>query len=98
MSLELWFHPEAEAELIDAADFYAQQDPGLDARFIAEVERALGQIVRFPEAAPPVRSHLRRKELPGYPFSLIYTLTDTQIRVLAVAHHKRRPLYWQGRS
>jgi len=53
MSLELWFHPDAEAELTDAAHFYAQQDPGLDTRFIAEFERALGQIVRFPEAASP---------------------------------------------
>jgi plasmid stabilization system protein ParE len=98
MSLELWFHPDAEAELTDAADFYARQGPGLDTRFIAEVEHALGQIVRFPEAAPPVHGHLSRKVLPGYPFSLIYALTDTQIRVLAVAHQKRRPFYWRGRA
>jgi len=98
MSRELWFHPDAEAELTDATDSYAQQGPGLDRRFIAEVERALGQIARFPEAASPIRGRLRRKVLPGHPYSLIYALTDTQIRVLAIAHQKRRPFYWRGRS
>ena len=98
MSRELWFHPDTEAELTEAVDFYTRQGPGLAARFIAEVEHALGQIVQFPEAAAPVHGGLRRKLLPSYPFSLIYRLTDTQIRVLAVAHQKRRPFYWQTRS
>ena len=98
MSRALWFHPDAEAELTQAVDFYAQQGPGLDARFIAELEYALAQIVRFPEAAGPIHGDLRRKLLSSYPFSLIYRLTDTQIRVLAVAHQKRRPFYWQTRS
>jgi plasmid stabilization system protein ParE len=66
MSLALWFHPDAEAELSDAADFYALQSPGLDARFVSEVEQALAQIAKFPEAAPPFRDRLRRKVLPGF--------------------------------
>ena len=98
MSLALWFHPDAEAELTDAADFYALQGPGLEASFIAEIERALAQIVRFPEAAPPIRGRLRSKVLSGCPFLIVYALTDAQIRVLAVAHEKRRPYYWRGRS
>ena len=98
MSRELWFHPDTEAELTEALDFYAQQGPGLDRRFVAEFEHALGQIVRFPEAAAPLHGRLRRKLLPSYPFSLIYRLTDTRIRVLAVAHQKRRPFYWRTRS
>jgi len=45
MSLPLWFHPEAETELNDAADYYALQSPGLDQQFIAAIEQALAQIV-----------------------------------------------------
>jgi len=52
MSRPLWFHPEAETELNDAADYYALQSPGLDRQFIAEIEKALSQIVAFPEASP----------------------------------------------
>ena len=44
---------EAETELNNAADHYALQCPGLDQRFIAEIELALSQIVAFPAASSP---------------------------------------------
>jgi len=98
MSLPLWFHPDAETELNDAADCYALQSPGLDQQFMAEIEQALAQIVEFPEAAAPGRDRTRSKVLLGYPYSLMYSVNQSGIRVLAVAHHKRRPFYWHGRS
>jgi len=98
MSRPLWFHPQAETELNDAADYYALQSPGLDRQFIAEIEKALSQIVAFPEASSPVHARTRRKVLLGYPYSLMYSVTDVQIRILAVAHHARRPFYWHGRD
>ena len=98
MSRSLRFHPEAETDLGDAADPYALQCPGLDRRFIAEIELALAQIVAFPEASSPVNARTRRKILPGYPYSLMYSVTAAEIRVLAVAHHARSPFYWHGRE
>ena len=98
MSRSLRFHPEAEAELNDAADYYAPWSPGLDQRFIAEMELALAQIVAFPEASSPVNARTRRKILLGYHYSLLYSVTECEIRVLAVAHHARRPFYWHGRE
>jgi plasmid stabilization system protein ParE len=94
----LGFHPEAENELNAAADYYARQLPGLDRRFIAAVEQALAQIVAFPEASAPVHTRTRRKVLSGYPYTLMYSLTAAEIRVLAVVHHARRPFYWRGRE
>jgi len=38
--MNLEFHPEAELELIEAADFYEREVPGLGERFEAEVRRA----------------------------------------------------------
>ena len=98
MSLPLWFHPDAETELNDAADYYALQSPGLDRHFLAEIELALAQVVAFPEAAATVHDRTRRKVLLGYPYSLMYSVTGAGIRILAVAHHKRRPFYWHGRE
>jgi plasmid stabilization system protein ParE len=68
LSRSLRFHPEAETDLGDAADHYALQGPGLDQRFIAEIELALAQIVAFPEASSPVNARSRRKILLGYPY------------------------------
>jgi hypothetical protein len=31
-------------------------------------------------------------------YALIYTVVGDQIRILAVAHHSRRPGYWRGRK
>jgi len=35
--------------------------------------------------------------LTRFPYSLIYTESGDEIRILAVAHHSRRPGYWRGR-
>jgi hypothetical protein len=51
MSRSLGFHPEAETDLNDAADDYALQSPGLDRRFLAEIEQALAHIVALLEAS-----------------------------------------------
>jgi len=98
LSRSLRFHPAAETDLGDAANRYALQCPDLDQRFIAEIELALAQIVAFPEASSPVNARTRRKILPGYPYSLMYSVTEAEIRVLAVAHHARSSFYWHGRE
>jgi plasmid stabilization system protein ParE len=98
MSRSLWSHPEAESELNDAADYYALQSPGLDRKLIAEIEKALSQIVAFPEAPSPVNARTRRKVLLGHPYSLMYSVTGAQIRILSVAHHACRPFYRHGRD
>jgi len=33
-----------------------------------------------------------------FPYSLIHTIADDEIRVLAVAHQSRRPGYWRQRG
>ena len=44
------FHPLAEQELLEAADFYETRAVGLGNDFIREVEHMLAQIVASPEA------------------------------------------------
>jgi hypothetical protein len=33
-----------------------------------------------------------------FPFSIIYSVVNDEIRILAVAHQSRRPGYWRGRQ
>ena len=35
--------------------------------------------------------------LHNFPYSLIYRIQGDEIRVIAIAHHSRRPGYWVGR-
>jgi toxin ParE1/3/4 len=93
------FHPLAEKELIDAAIYYEQQEPGLGGEYLAEVEHAVNFIAQYSEAGFTVRGSLRRLTLPKFPYYLLYrVLGNAQIRILAVAHYKRKPQYWGDRN
>jgi plasmid stabilization system protein ParE len=93
------FHPLAEQELLDAATYYEEQRVGLGLEYLEEVEHAVSFLTQYPEASSKIRGSVRRLTLPKFPYSLLYRLLeDDQIRILAVAHHKRRPQYWLDRE
>jgi toxin ParE1/3/4 len=62
------FHPLAEKEFINAAVYYEEQELGLGAEYLAEVEHAINFIARYPEAGFTVRGSLRRLTLPKFPY------------------------------
>jgi toxin ParE1/3/4 len=92
------FHPLAEQELLDAVSYYENQETGLGLDYLGEVEHAVDFLVRYPEAGAGVRGNIRRLTLPKFPYSLLYRLVEEQVRILAVAHHKRKPQYWVDRQ
>ncbi|MBK7425134.1 MAG: type II toxin-antitoxin system RelE/ParE family toxin [Propionivibrio sp.] len=40
----------------------------------------------------------RQYNFRRFPYSIIYQVTVEELRILAVAHHRRRPGYWSGRK
>jgi toxin ParE1/3/4 len=92
------FHLLAEQELLDAVSYYEEQETGLGLDYLGEVEHAVNFLMRYPEAGAKVRGSIRRLTLPKFPYSLLYRVSEEQIRVLAVAHHKRKPQYWVDRQ
>lgn len=97
MSRLFSIHEVAEAEINKAADFYDLESPGLGSVFIDEIQKAIGKIAEFPEAAPLIRGRIRKKALIKFPYSLVYSVCQDEIKILAVAHQKKRPFYWRGR-
>ena len=102
MTLAFDFHPEARAEFVADADWYDERDAGVGARFVAAVREAVDAAVGSPESwaiyprwdrQPVVRS----KGVSGFPYRLVYFVADDLITIVAVAHTKRRPGYWQDR-
>src|SRR2546426_12223525 len=92
------FHPLAEQELIEAANYYDTASPGLGTAFLDAVERAVNQIREHPETAPLVNRLVRRKLVRRFPYSVMYAIHADSIRILAIANQKRRPFYWRGRK
>ncbi len=93
------FHSLAEQELATAIAYYKEQKTGLEQEYLEEIENTVDLLRRYPEAGSKVRGLIRRLILPRFPYSLLYRpLEDGQIRILAVAHHRRKPQYWIGRE
>lgn len=90
-------HPEADQDLDNGLRFYLRRSPIAAERFLDEVEAALDLIREAPERWPAYRLNMRRYVMPAYPYSVIYRTTELEIQVYAVAHAKRRPLYWRNR-
>ncbi len=102
MTLGFRFHPEAQAELFADVEWYDDREPGLGGRFGAAVRAAVAEAADSPESwavwpgwqrEPPVRS----KGVGGFPYRVIYFVTDHSVMIVAVAHEKRRPGYWRER-
>ena len=97
------FEPEAQDEFDAAVDWYAARNQVVALRFIDAVQEAVEAVLAKPEAWPNapyvtpdlgVRRHLLRK----FPYALVYVLIADEVRVLAIAHCRRRPMYWKGRA
>ncbi|MGH7551811.1 MAG: type II toxin-antitoxin system RelE/ParE family toxin [Longimicrobiales bacterium] len=93
----LRIHPEAEAELQQAFEFYEQQAEGLGVDFLDEVERVWAAIRQLPESGSPADEGIRRSVIRRFPFVVFYEAQADQIVVWAVAHQRRKPQYWRHR-
>lgn len=96
--MNYWLHPEAQEDLREAAEFYREQaGNALAQALIAEFEHSVGLLLQHPGLGARWRRGQRRLSTRRFPYKIVYTVAGEQIRVLAVAHHSRRPSYWRER-
>ena len=93
------WHPEARRELFEASSFYESESSGLGELFLDAVEAGLDRLAEHPRSGREIERSARRYLVRRFPYGLVYRLdaSDEIIFVLAVAHLKRRPVYWSGR-
>lgn len=102
MRVEL--HPEARAELRAAAIWYDERRPGLGDELIAEVSSVLDKIGEVPASfqiwpgISPTPLSIRRAVVNRFPYIIAFEVHSEHTLVLAIAHAKRRPLYWLTRA
>lgn len=97
MTLRVIFHDRAEEELNEAAGYYARARPGLGDAFLAEVHRAVEALLAAPLAGAVMESDIRWWIVKRFPYSVVYRIGDDHVRILALAHQKRRSFYWRRR-
>jgi plasmid stabilization system protein ParE len=96
------FSAEALAEIRSARAWYDGRSPEAAARFVHAIEEAVERIGEMPRSFVRVPlagsdAELRRARLRRFPYSLVFVERRRSITIIAIAHDKRRPLYWLAR-
>src|SRR5258708_7420507 len=92
------YHPDAEAELIEAAQFYERRVPTLGAQFLDAIDDAIRVIQGAPQRWSVIEGDVRHYLMPRFPYAIYYRVLPDLLRVLAFKHHSRHPDYWRGRQ
>lgn len=96
--MNIHFHPEAEHEYHEAAQWYGQQRFGLDAEFLTCVDETLQRIVRHPEMYPVVHNQKRRAVVRRFPYAIFFERGENELRILSIFHSRRNPEIWKSRT
>ena len=93
------FHDHATVELDEAAAWYQQRKPGLGEEFLSAVEETVRRICERPEAGTPYgATRFRYVLIRRFPYIVFYSEDVQVIRVMAIAHGRRKPDYWKNRK
>lgn len=96
------FDDEADAEYRFAGRWYEARREHLGIEFLDAVDATIDRIVAMPRADSLVRRlppdlPVRRRAVTRFPYHVVYLEMSTHIRILALAHDRRKPGYWKGR-
>jgi toxin ParE1/3/4 len=95
--MRLIYHPDAEAELIEAAQFYEQRVATLGGQFLEAIDQAVRDIADAPERWRIVEADVRQYLMPRFPYAIYNRTLADHIRILAIKRHSRHPDYWRYR-
>ena len=91
------FLPTAELELLREVAYYAKARTGTGERFNAAVKQTVALAAHHPLGGAPSRNETRTMRVKGFPFNVVYRPSVTEILIVAIAPHRKRPFYWQSR-
>lgn len=89
--------PLAEEEIREAFHWYFERSPFAAAAFRSEVFAAIDGLAEDPTMWPADAEGVRYYILRRFPYTIHYEVSASLVTVLAIAHQRRRPDYWQER-
>ncbi len=90
---------DAEDEMLEAAHYYDEQQPGLGADLLDKVDVAIDEVGADPARFGLYRGSklVRSIRLERFPYRLLFVLEPDRVAVVAVMHLHRHPDYWKHR-
>ena len=93
---EVVLAPAAEQDIAGAFAWYRQRSEGAAEAFRSEVFNIIDQLAHMALTRAVDKDDLRKRILKRFPYTVFYEVDRTRVTVLAVAHQRRRPGYWQA--
>ncbi|MEE6283218.1 hypothetical protein [Georgenia sunbinii] len=96
-------HGEALDEYRAAAQWYEANRTGWGSVFMDAVDATIDSIIdpsigwgfyQDRRRTPQVYS----RSVAGFPFDIVFLLIDSEVAIVAYAHERRRPRYWEHRA
>lgn len=97
MSFQVSLLPAAEEEIEQAFYWYFARSPLAATAFRTEVIAAIDRLAEDPLTWPADDEDVRYYILRRFPYTVHYEVTGSNVIVLAGAHQRRRPGYWEDR-
>lgn len=97
MKYQARFAEAALNDLEESAAWYNQKKENLGMEFITAVEEKIEFILSNPESFPFKYSDRKSVSIKRFPFHIVFIIEGTAVIILAIAHHKREPSFWQRR-
>ncbi|WP_435626458.1 type II toxin-antitoxin system RelE/ParE family toxin [Candidatus Ferrigenium straubiae] len=96
--MRLSFNSEALAEVEEATRWYRDNGGTLPSRaFIQELRRIAQLAAEQPGIGASGQHGTTRLYFKRFPYTLVFRIQGSFVRVIAVAHQRRRPGYWAER-
>ena len=87
----------AEDELTTALRYYENISFRTAENFIEDFQDCVERIRQFPTAWALITKTLRRCLFKKFEYSIIYTITPSEIIIICIMHNKQKPNYWLTR-
>lgn len=99
MSYSVILIPLAEADVLEAWDWYKRKSSGLEQKFWDAIYKSLFQISKHPSRFTLVKDDIRVAFVKRFPYKIIYYTNEAmkRVEIIAVLHNKRHPGVWRSR-
>ena len=97
MARRIIVQPQSALDIQATTVWYEDQQSGLGARFLGELNLAFQRIEDNPRQFPVVEGQVRRALLQHFPHGIYFLAESEAVTILAVLHLHRHPDVWKSR-
>lgn len=80
------YHPDFDADVLSAADWYDERSENLGDNFVALTHRAVSDLIGDPERRNSEEYGIRYWPVERFPYVVFYDIAETEILIVGVMH------------